>query len=64
MVSLTTTYTSPKENGGGGGETMSLSASSDKKNSPSFSINKHGMQPGIYKNFIICFDSFTYPALS
>lgn len=47
-----------------GGGTMSLSASSDKKNSPSFSINKHGMQPGIYKNFIICFDSFTYPALS
>lgn len=49
----------------GGGERQCLSLHPPiKKNSPSFSINKHGMQPGIYKNFIICFDSFTYPALS
>lgn len=53
----------PKRMEGGGRQCLSLHPPI-KKNSPSFSINKHGMQPGIYKNFIICFDSFTYPAFS
>lgn len=60
---LLRTHHPKRMEGGGGRQCLSLHPPI-KKNSPSFSINKHGMQPGIYKNFIICFDSFTYPALS